>query len=358
MKLEELTKKLIEFKSTRENPEELRKIIDFVNSYLGDGFVKERFEKNGKHSLVVSSSKERHSKIMFVGHLDVVEAEEIQFHPIIDGDRLFGRGALDMKGPDAVMIQLFKDLKDKKLPISLMLTTDEEIGSKDGVEYLLKEEGFSAEFAVIPDGGENFNLIIKGKGVIHFHITAFGASTHGSRPWEGVNALDKLIDFYEELKKAFPKEPCGDPEHWHNTISLGVLRGGQAANIVPNKAEMDLDIRFVEPWTVSKMHSYILEKARGNVKVELLSYGEVVSTPKDHPMVEKFKEATEEVLQIEVKFAVEHGATDGRFFSEKGIPTIITYPVGGNIHAKDEWVSIRSLYQLYEIFKRFLNKAL
>ena len=357
MKLEELTKKLIEFKSTRENLDELKKIVDFVDSYLGDGFVKERFEKNGKHSLVVSSSKDRHSKIMFVGHLDVVEAEEIQFHPIIEGDKLFGRGALDMKGPDAVMIQLFKDMKDQKLPISLMLTTDEEVGSKDGVEYLLKEEGFSADFAIIPDGGENFDLIIKGKGVLHLHVTALGASTHGSRPWEGVNALDKLIDFYEELKNDFPKEPCGDPDHWHNTINLGVMKGGQAANIVPDKAEMDLDIRFVEPWTVSKMHTYVLEKASGNVKVELLSYGEVVSTPKDHPMVVKFKEATEEVLRREAKFAVEHGATDGRFFSEKGIPTIITYPVGGNIHAKDEWVSIRSLYQLYDIFKKFLKKA-
>ncbi len=358
MKLEELTARLIEFKSTKEHPEELANIIDFVSAYLGDGFFKQKFERNGKHSMVVSLQEGRHAKIMFVGHLDVVEGEEIQFHPIIEGDKLFGRGALDMKGPDAVMIELFKELKNTRLPISLMLTTDEEIGSKDGVEYLLKEEGFSADFAVIPDGGENFDLIIKGKGVAHFHVEATGASVHGSRPWEGDNAIDKLIDFYKELKEYFPKEPCGDPQHWHNTINLGVLKGGEAPNIVPDKAEMELDIRFVEPWTVSKMHSFVLEKAGNKVKVELLSYGEVVSTPEDHPMVQKFKKSVEEVLGRPAKFAVEHGATDGRFFSEKGIPTIITYPVGGNIHGKDEWVSIKSLYQLFEIFKRFLKMAL
>jgi len=358
MDIVELTKRLIEFKSTKENPEELKNIIDFVDGYLGPSFVKRRFERNGKHSLVVSFNPDKHSKIMFVGHLDVVEAEEIQFHPIVEGDKLFGRGALDMKGPDAVMLKLFRDLKDSPLPISLMLTTDEEVGSRDGVEYLLKEENFSADFAVIPDGGENFSIIIKGKGVVHFHVEAVGASTHGSRPWEGENALDKLIDFYEELKKDFPEEPCGDPIHWHNTINLGVLRGGEAANIVPDKAEMELDIRFVEPWTVAKMHSHVLNKAGDRVKVELLSYGEVVSTPEDHPMVQKFKESVESVLGRKAEFSVEHGATDGRFFSEKGIPTVITYPVGGNIHAKDEWVSIKSLYQLYDIFRLFLKKAL
>ena len=358
MDLVELTKKLIEFKSTREHPEELKNIVDFVDAYLGDGFIKERFERNGKHSMVVSFSPGKHHKIMFVGHLDVVEAEEIQFHPVVENDKLFGRGALDMKGPDAVMIKLFKDLKESDLPISLMLTTDEEVGSRDGVEFLLKEQNYSADFAVIPDGGENFSIIIKGKGVAHFHVEAVGASTHGSRPWEGINALDKLIDFYEDLKKDFPKEPCGDPQHWHNTINLGVLKGGEAANIVPDKAEMELDIRFVEPWTVSKMHAYVLEKAGDRVKVELRSYGEVVSTPEDHPMVQKFKESVEEVLGRKAEFSVEHGATDGRFFAEKGIPSIVTYPVGGNIHGKDEWVSIKSLHQLYDIFKVFLEKAL
>ena len=358
MDILELTKKLIEFKSTREYPVELKRIVDFVDEFLGEGFIKKRFVSNDKHSIVVSFTPDRHQKIMFVGHLDVVEADEVQFHPVVEGDKLFGRGALDMKGPDAVMIKLFKDLKGTNLPISLMLTTDEEVGSRDGVEFLLKKQDYSAEFAIIPDGGENFSIITKSKGVAHFHIEALGASTHGSRPWEGINAIDKLIDFYKELKKNFPEEPCGDLQHWHNTINLGLLRGGKAPNIVPDWAEMEIDIRFIEPWTVAKMHAFVLEKAGEKVNVELRSYGEVVSTPEDHPMVQKFKESLEEVLGRKAEFRIEHGATDGRFFAEMGIPSIVTYPVGGNIHAKDEWVSIKSLYQLYEIFKVFLEKAL
>ncbi len=352
---------LISIKSLATNPQGLRDIVDYCARYL-DGLPLNihRYEKEGKPSLVATFNIGKHPKVFFVGHLDVVDAEEDQFSPRIEGNRLYGRGALDMKGPDAVMLCLFRRLAEEgiKPDIGLMLTTDEEVGSENGVKYLLFEEDWSSDFALIPDGGENFQLIIAEKGVLHVKVTARGKAAHGSRVWEGVNALDSLINFYNELKAQFPQEPCDDPEHWHNTINLGKFVGGNSVNRVADKGEMYLDIRFVEPWTSDRMLELIRDKASqfGIEEIEVISRGEVMNTSPDDPYVAKYRKVASEVLGRGVKLSREHGATDGRFFAEKGIPVVITYPIGANIHGRDEWVDIDSLETLYRIMDAFARE--
>lgn len=357
-----LLEDLIKFRTVANEVKELKKIIDYVdNLFSHPSFHKHHYIRNNKPSIVVSLTKTKRPKILFVGHLDVVDAEPSQFKPRRDGDRIYGRGALDMKGPDAVMIQLFLSLAEgeRNYPVALMLTTDEEVGSFDGVAYLMEKEGWSADFAIIPDGGENFSLIVEGKGVLHVKIKSSGKSAHGSQPWKGDNAIDKLLLLYEKLKPNFPQEPCGDPEHWHNTLSLGKLKGGDSINRVPDAAEMGIDIRFVSPWTVDEMIEMVMKEMREipGFDMEIISTGEVMSTPRDHPFITLFKETAEEVLGTELSFSKVHGATDGRFFSERDIPVIITYPVGDNIHGKNEWVDLNSLLKLYEIFENFVERV-
>ena len=119
--------------------------------------VIKKYEKNNKFSLVATFKKTKHPKIFFVGHLDVEDAEEELLNPKIEGNKIKGRGDIDMKGPSAVLIDLFIELsKENKIyDIGLMLTTYEEIGSQNGVEHLLNEENYSCDFAIIPDGGFN-----------------------------------------------------------------------------------------------------------------------------------------------------------------------------------------------------------
>lgn len=358
-KIREVLIELIRFESIATKPEELKGIVDHVESLLSPaGLFKKRYERNGKHSIVFTFEDTKKPEVLFVGHLDVVDADKEDFEPRIEDDRIYGRGALDMKGPDSVMIVLFEELaqKGEKYPIGLMLTTDEEVGSTDGVAYLLKEEGWSADFAIIPDGGHDFALVTESKGVLHAILKAKGKSAHGSQPWNGDNALEKLLNFYNDLKAEFPHEPCGDPEHWHNTINLGRMKGGDSVNRVPDSAEMGIDIRFVSPWTVKKMREFVQRKLSlyEGIEMEVLSTGEVMYTSPDNRYLRLYKECSEKVLGREVTFAREHGATDGRYFSEKGIPVVITYPIGDNIHGKNEWVSLDSLEELYKIFKEFV----
>ena len=71
--------------------------------------------------------------------------------------------------------------------------------------------------------------------------------------WEGINAIENIIDFYNDISLIFTTEPCGDTNHWHNTINLGKIEGGTKVNIVPDYCYAEIDIRFTEPWTVEKM---------------------------------------------------------------------------------------------------------
>ncbi len=351
---------LVRIKSTADRPEELKRVIDYAENYLrGTPLKITRYERNGKHSLIATFRDTKEPDVMFVGHMDVVEAEDWQFEPKIEGDRIFGRGVIDMKGPDAVMLALFKKLAElgKQPDIGLMLTTDEEVGSENGVEYLLKEEGWGARFAVIPDGGGALNIVYRGKGVVHLRAKAKGKAYHGSMPWMGENAIDKIISFYTELKGHFPKEPCGDPIHWHNTINLGRISGGKVVNQIPDHAEADIDIRFVKPWTSKKMFDFVKGIAdKYSVELELISRGEPVETDPEHPYVQAFKRAAESVLGRNVELVVEYGATDGRFFAEKDIPNIVTCAEGGGAHSKDEWARISSYGELFDTMMKFLEE--
>ncbi len=349
---------LVRIRSTADRPEELHRAVDYAVQVLQD-LPAHRYESNGKPSVVFDLSGSKTPEVLFVGHLDVVPAEDHQFEPRIEGSRLWGRGALDMKGPDAVLLALFETLAawSPRPPVALMLTTDEEVGGENGVGYLVNQEGWRARFGVIPDGGENFTIITEGKGVVHAVFTAHGKATHGSMPWQGDNALDKLVRLYETFRSRRPQEPCGDPEHWHETLTLGSLHGGDAPNRVPDTAEMKLDFRFPAPKTTRDLIREI-EEAVAQVKgVEWqpLSTGEPFYTSPDNPHLQRFHRVAEEVLGRTVAFGKEHGATDGRFLAEKGIPCIILYPVGGGIHGPDEWVDLPSLAQLFRIFERFLQ---
>ncbi len=363
MSIKELIAELIKFRTTKDNPKELERIVDFVEDYFKQTkLISRRYERNGKHSIVITFKDTKKVDVFFVGHLDVVPAKDELFVPKVEGRIVKGRGASDMKGPSASIIQLFRELADegKDYNIGLMLTTDEEVGGEDGVAYLLKEEGFSSNFAIVPDGalnGSNYRIINREKGVIHFKVKAKGKSAHGSTVWEGLNAIDLLVDFYNDISLIFPTEPCGINDHWHNTINIGYIHGGKAPNIIPDYAEALIDIRFVEPWNLEQIIDQIEASLKKfpNMEMEILSKGEAIYVPEDNEYVKLYREAVRRITGSLPEFSKEHGATDGRFFAEAGIPVIITHGVGGGIHADDEWVDAFSMETLKDIFKEFLK---
>ena len=347
---------LIKFQTTESKLDETRKCIDYIKNYFKDCptlFVREH-RSNNSLSLVITTKKTKHPKIFLYGHIDVVDAEDKDFVSSIRSGKLFGRGAIDMKGQVAAMMVLLKDLIRRKSDLSLgfMIVSDEEVGGLNGVRYLLSKEKYKCDLAVVPDGGENFDITLRQKGGLWLKIEAKGKSAHGSTPWLGDNALEKLIAFYTRLDHLFLK--ANKKNFWRVSVNLGRIQGGNAANQVPDRAEMLLDIRYPEEFTKQEIMKRIRKILSSDFKIEVVSDVFPYFGDKNNFYIKRFKKTAEKRLGRKIAYKNECGASDARFFSKQNIPIIITSPVGAGYHSRNEWVSIKSLEDFYFILKDFL----
>lgn len=365
MEITELTKKLIGFKTVNGRIEEFDNCIDFIKGYFkpqiesGKIFLDE-YEKNNLRSIVFSNRKTIKPEIILNGHIDVVNAEDKDFSPRIKGGKLYGRGAADMKSEVATMMIAFKEIVENNLKksVSLMLTSDEEQSGKSGVEYLINEIGYRSNVAVVPDGGHNFELVVKEKGGFWIKVAANGKSAHGSRTWLGENAILKLMKFYYELEEMFP--PLKKSKLLYQdgvSINLGKMQGGKSINSVPDSAEMFLDIRYSEKIHKSEIIRTLRRLSRKRkLSFEVTDVVEMLETDPENPYLEKFKDIAKKTIYKPISIAKASGASDARFFSEHRIPVIIMAPNCGNKHGKDEWVEIKSLEKFYNILTQFIKE--
>ena len=285
-------------------------------------------------------------------HIDVVEADDKDFTPKIEGDKLLGRGSVDMKAGAAASMLLMKEFKDKKPDMALMIVSDEEIGGFDGTGHLVKQ-GYTADFVMAAEPGHDANkldICIKEKGVFWVKIKTKGKACHGSRPWLGENAAEKLFNKYFEIKKLFT--PTTPEDRWKTTVNLGKVNSGNSPNRVPDEAEMVLDIRYTEETSASELFDKI--KQIQDIEVEVIEEAPMLIN-KDMTMINKLKKVVENVTGKECPLMSEHGASDLRFFSEKEVPSAIIGPFGENYHGDGEFVLISSLELFYKVMVEFVN---
>ena len=206
------------------------------------------------HNLIISNNPklkdERALNIILTGHLDVVPGTyKNAFAPYIKGNKVYGRGTSDMKGPVAALIVAFLTLLSKNInkKIILMLTMDEETGGEHGVKELLFKHNINGDIVFLPDGGDNWHIITHEKGVLRIELKAKGVSAHGAYLWSGKNAIEILMNFYGDFKKQFVNifgNINESEDKWLPSLNIGVIKGGLAPNQVPDLATALLDIRY------------------------------------------------------------------------------------------------------------------
>ncbi|USN45823.1 MAG: M20/M25/M40 family metallo-hydrolase [Candidatus Woesearchaeota archaeon] len=357
-----ITNDLIRFQSTKDRPDEIKKCLQYIKEYFANEKVEvEEFEQNGKPSLYFSYDGNRSPTIILNGHIDVVEAEPEQFVPRLEGDKLFGRGSVDMKAGVALFMQAFKSFAKVMPSLGLMIVSDEEIGGCNCSKFLAEKQNFNPQVIIASEPNqsktpEEMDVTLMQKGVLWVKFISSGVAAHGSRPWLGENAADLLIGAYQEVKNLFP--PSSAQDHWQETINLGTFTVDNSPNRVPDKAELVVDIRFPDSITSKELLGKIdcVLTNHPTVSYEVIEDEPMLLNKADDPFLLSFKELAEKVTGKPSRLLNECGSSDLRFFSAKGITGINCGPHGKNYHGKDEWVSVKSMLLYAHVLQEYIKR--
>src|SRR3984957_5826871 len=188
----EAAAQLLAVESVSGRPDELRKAVDLVLDFVGPGFTVERFESGGCPSALVYRGAVRPAVAgVLNAHLDVVPAPSSQFRPYREGDRLYARGAMDMKVAALAQALAFRELAGRvPYPLGLQLVTDEETPEPRGTLHQL-DEGVTAGFALVGEAS-GLGIATECKGGAKVRLSAEGPSAPAAYPWEGATASLKL----------------------------------------------------------------------------------------------------------------------------------------------------------------------
>lgn len=357
-RLTALTRDLMMIRSTDLHPDERSRCFQFIENHLEaiPDLRIESYESNGYQSLVAMPQTVECPEVLLCGHIDVIEHSDVtHYQGQVRENRIVGPGAGDMKGADAIMIELFRQFQRDTpgCPIGIALTSDEEIGGENGVRYLFEEVGLECRRAIIPDGGSLNEVTTDEKGIIHLCLKIEGKPGHAARPWRAENAVEKLIAELARLKALFPgPELDGSKEYWVPTCSVTkISTPNEAVNRVPGEAEALLDLRFPPPHSVDSVLTKLREALSADVVLDPIVCAEPTHLAPD-PV---FCEITEQVTGEEVKLIRSSGGSDARFICRDGTPVMLSRPLVGSLHAADEWIDVNSMLTYYRICEHYIK---
>ncbi|KKQ01514.1 MAG: peptidase M20 [Candidatus Roizmanbacteria bacterium GW2011_GWA2_36_23] len=348
----DLSKKLISIPSTKDNPGELKRVLDLAIIELGNAYTVEYFTKNNIPSALIYNSKTRPKKFKIIlnAHLDVVPAKNEQYQPVIKDGKLFGRGAYDMKAPAACEILAFREMaKTIKYPLALQLVTDEEIGGFDATKFQL-DQGIRSDFSIAGESTE-FGIKNQAKGIIWAKIRTKGEASHGAYPWQGKNAIWMMNDVLNKLRKHYPEMK---KEEWKTTVNIAKIETSNTTyNKVPDDCVLGIDVRYIpaETKTIASKLKKILPKG---AEVEILVKEPAQFTPQSNGYIKILRQITTTYTRKSVPLILKPGASDIRHFNRVGCDGVEFGPCGYGLHTDNEWVDIKSLETYYNILKKFL----
>lgn len=342
----ELTKELIKIDSS--TLEGANGAIDFCETLLLQNELKPEILTNNGCKMLVCTIGQGEKKIILNGHLDIVPFKEGQLNPYEEDGKLYGRGSADMKSGAAAMISAFLELKNENLPckVELHLVSDEETGGFNCSKYL-GEKGFRGDFVICGEPTQ-IGIGVQAKGVLAIDMEFFGKSAHGSRPWQGDNAIIKAYKNFEKiLDLPFSKEKS---ELYDSpSINLAEIIAGDVYNKVPDYCKMSLDIRFLPGQQADEILKQI--ESAIDAKVHVHEKGTPVTTKVDDIYVVELSKSIKNIINVEPNIFGQHGSADTVFYSQYGIPAVEFGPSGANWHGDDEYVVIDSVYKYKDILK-------
>ncbi|MCL2085759.1 M20/M25/M40 family metallo-hydrolase [Candidatus Saccharibacteria bacterium] len=344
MDILKLSKELIATKSANACLKKCEKAIEAANI--------EHFERSNVKGILASNrpSGTRKFKIILNGHLDIVAGKPNQFKPVIKGDKLYGRGATDMKAGVACLIDVFNEVQGKvNFPLALQLVTDEEVGGFNGTLAQV-DAGVRADF-VIAGESTDFDLVNRARGVLQARIDFTGKSAHGAYPARGNNAVLQATRFLADLEKLYPLPKTDQYITTFNAAKIGT--SNQTTNKIPSDAFLVLDIRYIAG-DLDKFKANLNKIMPSKSKLTILEEVPSVNTPLTNPYLKKLASATSRALGQPPTSRGALGASDLAHYQKVNVPGVEFGPIGSGAHGDTEYVEISSLDNYASILKDFL----
>jgi len=343
-------------------PGDTRKVADLIASRLREASIDfQVLADEPRKPNVIARLGSGHPELLFTTHMDTVPAGNPKawrrdpFGAEVVGTRMHGRGSADAKASLAGMVAALEALS-QALPLRGTLTltavSDEEVGGVKGTEYLVDRGLLQPDHVVVGEITEN-RLATAEKGVLWLRITTHGRAAHASTPWEGSNAIShmlRVLHAIEQLVGAHLRtlsHPLVPPP----SLSIGTIRGGVSTNVVPDWCEATLDRRTLPseriPEAVAEVERVIADLQREDAglqaDVEVLQAGPPIETPQDAPLV-RTAQAVAREIDLSTELVGYHQASDGRFFAERGIPTLLFGPGDPELaHTPNESVDVNEV---------------
>ena len=299
-------------------------------------------------------------KVVLHGHVDVVPGREGQFEPRVEGDRLIGRGAYDMKGALAAMMCAVRDAADQdEVRVIFVSVPDEESDNLDSrsIDALVGETLSDVDFAITGEPTD-LHIGVEAKGVLAVRLQVHGTAAHGSTPWQGDNAILKAHDAFRRIETLpFARESSDLFDR--PSVNLARIMGGDAFNKVPDECSIDVDIRYLPNQDTGDILSQI--RAIPDLEVVRVFTRVPAIVERSNPYVLALRDAVSRSVEGEALSIGRDGASDAVSFLESGIPAVEFGPIGDGHHGPEEWVSISSLERYRRAlgdFVRALPRAL
>ena len=364
MDLVDVIKDLIAFKSETGNDVEVDKCLEYIEKFFENTKANVKIERflDASPVIYIRNNDEDVQDVLVLGHIDVVKANDEMFEPKIVDNKMYARGALDMKSFAGVAMMSMMHVLENNLDINfgIILSSDEEKGSKSTHAFLEKYKNIGAKVVLDNDVGGDIGVIInKCKNPVFVKLKAKGKSAHGSTPWDGLDANEMLMETIRNLREKYPyfDEYTGKPSNaWIDTMHVAKMSGGEVSNIISSGAEGLLDFRLVETSTLEELEENLKKACMRGVEYEVVSSYNPVVMSEDEPKILCYKEIAEKVLGREITFEQIGGATDARLFALKGAVVIMHSGTGEGMHGDNEWVDLDSVRKLLLIQIEYLKK--
>ncbi len=358
--------RLVGFDTVSTNPN--APMVDYIEAFCADlGAVCARLPsaQSGKAGLVARFGPDVPGGIVLSGHCDVVPAKSQPwtrpaFQLTREGDRLFGRGTTDMKGFLACMLATGRVASDSALgkPLTLIFSYDEEIGCVGIQEMKSALPPFLGAPHLCIVGEPTEMAIATGhKGKAALHAVCTGENGHSALAPNFVNALHLAADFMSELRRlqdwyATNGARDGAYDVPYSTLHVGVLHGGTALNIVPDRAEMRLEYRYlpadgddaifarIQGAADAVAARYRRRFAGAGIAVERYNSYPGLDIPQDADAARFARSLAPDAAFTKAAFGTEAGV-----FKELGIPTVVCGPGSmiGQGHKPDEYIEMAQL---------------